>query len=478
MQLQALANQGQELFARGDPRGALRIFQQLHSVTPDHPRVNMMIGMCLASIAKHAQALPFLEKARLSLPTSPEVLTTLATTLRNLGRFDDAFAVLDALLAAHPAMGAGIAAKADLLYFINRADEAVALLEPALTASPRDPSLVLAYLRAANTPESRRRAAELAQAIQDDPSLPQRRRSLLFFRLGTVLDRLSRYDDAFTAFTQGHNLARQPWDPAEHSRTIDSIISAWTPEAFAALPRSSRTDETPVLIVGMPRSGTTLVEQIIDAHPRAFGAGELNDLHGMVFELVRGPYIPSPAGYKRQSMDRLADRYLSHLKELAPTAARITDKAPLNFRNLAFYGAMLPGARFIHCLRDPRDTCLSCYFQSIAGYFPQGHDLAHLGHFYNDHIRLMDHWKRLMPGRILDVRYEDVIDDQEGQTRRLLDFIGLEFDERCMRFWETGRVAATSSNDQVRQPLYKTSVARHERYAKYTGALNRALGIE
>lgn len=474
--MQQRAREGHRLFGEGRTREALAIYRELHALVPDHPGVNTMLGMCLAAIANHKAALVPLERAYAAGVRAPDLITTLAVSLRNLGRFQDAERVLDDLLAKQPGDPGALAAKSDLYFFIGQPERAIGVLEPGLKANPRDHGLILAYCRAATTEAQRLRAVELSRSVEQDADLPARRRALLHFRTGPHLDKLKRYDEAFEAFRKGHTIVREAWDPVAHRALVGEVIAKWTAEAVSAIQPARQDSPRPVFIVGMPRSGTTLIEQIIDAHPKAFGAGELQLVHGMVFEMTRTPYLVDPSGLKRPVLERLGARYLGATAELAPRdAERVTDKAPLNFRNVGLISLMFPGAKIIHARRDARDTCLSCYFQWLAGYFPQGHDLEHLGRFHVDHDRLMDHWKRVFPGRILDVRYEDVVDDLEGQTRRLLDFIGLEFDPRCLRFWETGRVATTSSNDQVRQPLYKSSVARHERYAAHIAPLIRGL---
>lgn len=474
--MQQRAREGHRLFAEGRTREALAIYRELQTLAPDHPGVNTMLGMCLAAISNHKAALVPLQRAYAAGVRAPDLITTFAVSLRNLGRFDEAERMLDELLARQPGDPGALAAKSDLFYFIGQPERAIGVLEPGLEANPRDHALILAYCRAATTEAQRLRAVELARSVEADADLPPRRRALLHFRTGPHLDKLKRYDEAFESFRKGHAIVREAWDPAAHRALVADVIAMWSPNVIGAIQPARQQTPRPVFIVGMPRSGTTLIEQIIDAHPKAFGAGELQLLHGMVFEMTRTPYLADPAALKRPVLERLGSRYLGAVAELAPRdVERVTDKAPLNFRNVGLIALMFPGARIIHARRDPRDTCLSCFFQWLAGYFPQGHDLEHLGRFHTDHERLMDHWKRVFPGRVLDVLYEDVVDDLEGQTRRILEFIGLEFDPRCLRFWETGRVATTSSNDQVRQPLYKSSVARHQRYSGYLDPLIRGL---
>ncbi|MCA9310701.1 MAG: sulfotransferase, partial [Phycisphaerales bacterium] len=224
-----------------------------------------------------------------------------------------------------------------------------------------------------------------------------------------------------------------------------------------------------VFIVGMPRSGTSLVEQIIDCHPRAHGAGELSAIRQMVVNM-----------YHRLKTDRFFPDYLdmvdadlltefggAHLRELlslAPGAARIVDKAPGNFVNLGLIAQLYPRARVINCQRDPRDSCLSCYFKSFTFGLQFSNSLESLGRYYNDYERLMAHWHTALDLPILDVQYEDTVKDVETAARRIIDFLGLPWDDACLRFHESDRQVNTASYEQVRQPIYDSSVGRYRPY--------------
>jgi Sulfotransferase family len=267
---------------------------------------------------------------------------------------------------------------------------------------------------------------------------------------------------------------------------VDRIMETFSPSIMARLPRARHGSEVPVFIVGMPRSGTTLTEQILAAHPEVFGAGELPALQRVVglVPAMTGKAAPWPecaARLGQGGVDTLAARYLSEVTRLAPGAARITDKMPQNFLSLGLVALLFPEARVIHCTRDPVDTCLSCYFQG----FTQGHgyafDLATLGAYYRHYRRLMDHWNAVLDIPVIDMpvmemRYEAMVADQEAESRRLVDFAGLDWDDACLRFFASDRLAHTASYDQVRRPVYKGSVGRWRRYAAHLGPLLAALG--
>jgi hypothetical protein len=234
----------------------------------------------------------------------------------------------------------------------------------------------------------------------------------------------------------------------------------------------------------MPRSGTSLVEQIIDSHPQAFGAGELGTM-GNISARVQAqlrtiiPYPDCIKYAKPQPLNSLGQIYLDYINGLTTTInpIRITDKMPGNFQHLGLISLLFPNARIIHTRRNPLDTCLSIYFQNFAGYHGYSYDLGNLGFYYREYERLMAHWHQVVDIPILDVQYEELIDDQEAITRQIIEFCGLEWDDASLRFHENTRLVNTASNQQVRQPLYRGSVARYKRYDAHLGPLKEALGL-
>jgi len=229
----------------------------------------------------------------------------------------------------------------------------------------------------------------------------------------------------------------------------------------------------------MPRSGTTLVEQVLASHPAVHGGGELTTLADIVREqagLRSCTYPRVLADLEAAEVSALGAEYVRRLRALAPGALRVTDKMPGNFRFLGLIRLALPGARIIHCRRNPVDTCLSCYQQN----FHEGHaftnDLTDLGRYYRAYARLMEQWRRIFPGQFLEVDYEGLVTDFERESRRMLEFAGLPWDDACLRFHQTPRSVDTASRWQVRQPLYRRSVERRRNYERHLGPLREALG--
>ncbi len=243
----------------------------------------------------------------------------------------------------------------------------------------------------------------------------------------------------------------------------------------------------PVLIFGMPRSGTTLVEQVLAAHPDVHAGGELSAYTPKevgIFELaVRSQKwiegkddVPGIPLSMPETLRKIAVRYARYIESLAPAAARVTDKWPFNFKFVGIAHLALPNARLIHVERDPLDTCFSCFTALFSGDLPYTHDLAELGRYYRAYQELMDFWRSaLPPDAMLEVRYEDFVTDFETNARRLIAYCGLEWDDRCLEFWSAKRPVRTASSVQVRQRLYDRSIGRSKPYLEFLGPLTSAL---
>jgi hypothetical protein len=237
--------------------------------------------------------------------------------------------------------------------------------------------------------------------------------------------------------------------------------------------------DLPIFVLGMPRSGTTLVEQIIASHPDVHGAGELLDLQSITRRVVSGTggFPGNILALDSVAMNKWADDYVAGLRKHSPDARYITDKMPNNFWFVGLIHLMLPNARIIHVKRNPVDTCLSCFTKLFSGTLNQTYDLSELGRYYVDYSRLMDHWRKVLPaGAFLDVQYEDVIADQETEARRMIDFCGLDWNDACIDFYKNKRSVGTASVTQVRRPIYKSSVERWRHYEKFLGPLLDTLG--
>ncbi len=295
----------------------------------------------------------------------------------------------------------------------------------------------------------------------------------LHFALATVFENQEDYDQAFGHWQTGNRLKRATidYDDAIREAAVQNIMAVFNEELPDHDEDRSCASDAPIFVLGMPRSGTTLVEQILASHSQVEAGGESASLR----RLARQEHYPAAfANPEAVDLKALGESYLTTAQFL--DSPRFTDKMPDNFLRIGLIRLALPKARIIHCKRDPIDTCLSCYRRLFArGSQGYSYDLRELGLEYLRYARLMAHWQKVAPGAVHELQYEDLIADQEGETRRLLAFCGLPFEDACLRFHETERTVETASANQVRQKIYRSSVARWKHYEKHLGPLLEVL---
>lgn len=315
------------------------------------------------------------------------------------------------------------------------------------------------------------------------PSLPPEEATALQFALGRAWEGQKEYARAFTHIEAGNRLKRASinYDEPRQKKFFGDFARVFD-AAFMRARQLDTGDERPVFIVGMPRSGTTLVEQILASHPDVHGAGELHALRNSLREELPpdpGDYgLPEAlSGLGQEGFKRAAARYGRVMDALAPGAKRVTNKLPGNMVFVGLVSVLYPNARIIHCSRDPMDTCLSCYSKLFTTGHPFAYEQGELGRFYRMYAELMRHWQEVLPGRMLELRYEELVADFEPQVRRLVDRLGLTWDEACLRFHESPRAVRTASLAQVRKPIYASSVGRWKVYEKELAPLRAAISI-
>ena len=369
---------------------------------------------------------------------------------------------------------------ADALTSLGRMDEAVAYLKETIGRRRYMPA---AYNAFAGTRKFSSEPAELKSILAElaDPALSPIEANQLHHAAGKILNDLKRYDEAVDHFQTAKVITGHDFDIEAYRGWVDSMIDLFSPALLKTKAGLGDPSEVPVFIVGMPRSGTTLTEQICASHPSVHGAGEITKMRRVAQSIgfsraSLGAFRKSVTAMNGEQSRALAADYLSYLRRLSPEALRIVDKLTHNFEMIGLIALLFPKARIIHCRRDAIDTCVSCFMTSFNDKHGYNSDLQKLGLYYREYDRLMRHWNAILPGRIYECRYETMIADQEAESRRLIEYLGLPWDDACLRFYEQDRSVNTPSRWQVRQPIYTSSVKRWKNYEGKIQPLIEALG--
>jgi len=461
---------------------AVASYRQALRLDPNHAEAHNNLGNAFRIMNRHEGVLASYREALRLKPDYVDAHTNLGFLLMEYGRLDEALASFRRALHLNPGHVKAAAGEATIYERQGDYEKAYARLQPFLESGNETADVALAFSALCRHIQRCQDAIAMLERIlaRDGSSLYVHERISLHFELGRLLDAAADYDRAFAHYRQGNVLKGRNFDPEVHAREIEDIIQTFNADFMAAAPRAAARSRRPIFIVGMPRSGTSLVEQILASHPQVYGAGELDDMRRIVDSLAEtlGSELPYPqcvSALTAETCNLLSRRYLDRLAELSPDAARVTDKMPSNFLHLGLIALLFPEARVIHCVRDPLDTCLSCYFQPFGEGQDFSYDLGHLGAFYRQYQRLMRHWEAVLDIAVMKVGYEQLVAEQEKVSRAMLEFCDLDWDERCLQFYDTRRVVATASYDQVRQPLYQKSIGRWRHYDRHLGPLKEAL---
>jgi tetratricopeptide (TPR) repeat protein len=482
--VEAHFNLGYALEQSGDYAGAIQSYRKAIDITPDYVEAYCNLGNLMNNINQGSRedGIAYLRLALRIDPSYSAGWIYLGRALHQTGQLDEALDSFDTVLDKEPGNIETISAKALVYEKQGEFDKAYSLLQPLLGNA--DANIAAAFAAVASRLGKSDEAIALLEVVLQRASLNAGDSRTLHLRLGRLLDRKGDYDAAFDHFRRGNALKRSGYDADAILGRFDEIRDYFSESRMAGLPRATNQSQTPVFIVGMPRSGTTLVEQILDSHPGVFGAGELTFMEDSDHALqarVGKRNLAYPAylqGVTSDVLDDVANKHLAALSGLAPDRLRIVDKMPHNFRYLALIELLFPAARVIHCSRHPLDTCLSIYSYDFNAMHAYSTDMNWLGQYYRKYMELMAHWKQVLRIPLLEVSYEALIADQEAVTRKLLAFCGLSWDERCLDFYNNRRSVNTISYDQVRQPINDSSVARWRHYEQHLGALKQALGID
>jgi tetratricopeptide (TPR) repeat protein len=491
----------------GQLERAVEAYKQAIKLAPENAMAHANLGAALREQGK-------LDAAETACRTAIDLRPDYAEAYNNLGNVlqaaDDGEAALVAFrraLTLNPNMSDAETNRGGTLYRMDRLDEAEAAYQEAITLNPNDAKayngLGIVYLALGRTGEAEqqfRGAVDLNPLLADafynlassrgelfheddvatvknlisEGAVDRSGTTLLHFALAEVADQRQDWDNAFDQARKGNILRRELLEAEGHGFDADTfdawaeeIMSVFNAAYFQNSSSTGSTSDTPVFVVGMPRSGTTLVEQILAAHPDIHGAGELDRVSAIAKDLSGNSF---PSGFKTVAsadISRAAKAHVKTLVELGEGALRVIDKTPFNFLYLGLIAQAFPGASIIHCRRDPRDTAISCYFQNFISAHAWSTDLGDIARYMKAYSRIMDHWREVFPVRLTEVSYESLVADQELESRRLIEAVGLTWDDACLSFHNSPRTVKTASSWQVRRPIHGRAVARWRKYENH-----------
>jgi Tfp pilus assembly protein PilF len=485
------------------PNDAERCYRKALEISLDYAQAHNNLGVLLRDEGRLLDAKESAVRAISLAPEDADAHNNLGAILLDMGLFDQAEQSCRRALQLQPDHVRAHNNLASVLKEMMRPDEAEQNYKLALSISPDDTDALhgLANLHLERG-EVREAHCMYARILEDHSGnievrynlalsqktregdenfaalaglAPLSRKDQIFqhYALGKCIDDRADYQKAFLHYSEGARLKRAilDYDPDRADERFATVAQDFGREAMARLKGAGHPSELPVFVLGMPRSGTTLIEQIIASHPDVQAGGELVDFLRIV-ERGESEHLPL-----HQKIAEWGKEYIRTLQARAPHANRITDKMPANFFAIGLIHAMLPNARILHVRRNPLDTCLSCYTQLFNRAHEYSYDLAELGRYYAGYAGLMGHWRKVLPeGSFLEVDYEEVVSDPEGQARRMIEYCGLEWSDACLDFYRNARPVQTASVMQVRQPVYRSSVGRWKHYEPCLAPLIDALG--
>jgi tetratricopeptide (TPR) repeat protein len=473
----AHANLGNALHALGRPQEALIHCRRALELEPDSAEAELLKGNALFDLGLLDEAAASYTRALELKPDYTEAHIAAGKVLRQIGRIAEAEESCRKALGLAADSSEALALLGEIQADRGRFDDAEQLFRRAIAIAPDQPE---AWAGLARYRKMQPDAAWLAAAqrlLGKSASLGQEIN--LRYALGKYFDDVQDFDNAFSSYRLANELKKRSapkYDGARLARRVDQIITLYDADWLHRARAQGNESGRPVFIVGMPRSGTTLTEQILASHPEAFGCGELRFWHAACVD-YESSVLRGAEG--RGAIPAAAEKYLSLLASFSADAARVIDKMPANFMNLGLIHAAFPHARILHMRRNPLDTGLSIYFQIFSNTHLYANDLEDIAHYFTQYSRLMVHWRSTLPkGTILEVPYEKLVADPEAGIREIVQFVGLPWDPRCLKFYETERTVITASNWQVRQQISTSAAGRWRNYERYLGPLRSLTELE
>ena len=478
--VEAHYNLGVALLARGELDAAEASYRRALALQPDFAEAHNNLGLVLQGQGRREEALAAYGQALALKPDYAAAHDNKGNALLELGRPAEALASYDRALALAPHSAEAHDNRGLALGELGRFDEANAAIETAIRLAPRRARFYYDLTQSLRLTAESAHLQAMRELARDLPSLDANEQVFLHFALSQAFSDSGDRPAALDHLLAGNALKRRQiaYDEAEALAALKRVQQTFSRDLMLSKADSGDFSSAPIFIVGMPRSGSTLIEQILASHPKVFGAGEINAFGAALTEILGPAGFPEAvATLSGEKLRRLGSNYVGRIRPMAPSALRITDKMLDNFRYVGLIHMALPNARIIHARRDAIDLCLSCFSKLFAEKLDFTYDLGELGRYCRGYETLMAHWRDILPpGGMLEVDYEAVVGDLEGQARRIVAHCGLDWDARCLDFHRTERQVRTASKAQVRQPIYTSSVGRGGAFEPLLAPLRAALG--
>jgi len=471
-------NLANALFGQRKNEEAAAVFKEALKLTPDSPELHACLGNCLLMLDRADESIACFQRTLELRPGDHMAFFFLGRVYQLMGRFDEALKNHMQALSINPQFNEALTAMAQLYEKKGDYESANQIVRNLIDKKVNNVEVAVSLSLICHKFDNCDEAIIRMEALLTDGIERDEEYIALNTALGALYDRAGKYEQAFKCYKDANEKQRCQYNRQEVEEGYISTRAVFSKERDAQLAKSNIQSELPVFIVGMPRSGTSLVEQIISCHPEACAGGELRYVPALVEALTRdkGSYPDCISNLSAADMDYAGGEVIQQLKQLSADAERITDKLPHNFTHLGLIHHLFPRARLIHCVRNPADTCLSCYFSDFRGQHSYSYDLGDLGHHYNEYLGLMRHWKEVgIP--MLEVSYESLVENQEQVSKEIIEYLGLQWSEDCLRFYESGRYTKTLSYNQVRKPMYNKSINRWKHYESQLQPLLNILNI-
>ena len=465
----------------GNLEKAAAYYRHAEKQRPGDPAILKKLGYTYQNIGRVIDAVLCFEKALENTSNDSELLFNYGNSLELVGREEEALHVYEKSISIDPDLINSIAGKAHILEKRGLFYEAFELVKPIVASGRYSFYIALVYADLLSQLSRKNDAIDYLESYLEMFPLDSQN-SLIHYRLGKLLDSMGQYDRAFEHIVSANTITPYHYDYRNQVNFVDKCLHGFTKDMLREMPRSSVSGKKLIFIVGMPRSGTSLTEQILASNSMVYGAGELTDIeqiyNEMAARLTGISKRPFPESLRDAStlIAEYSQRYHSKIMGESGSATHVTDKMPHNFRFLGLIELLFPDARIIHCTRNAVDTCLSIYFQPFTSAHSYARDLHDLGKYYCEYRRLMTHWKETISLPLFEVQYESLVSNEEKYIKDMLDFCSLPLEQSCFTFHETPRYVRTPSYDQVRQPMYSRSVMRWKKYESHLAKLLAALG--